>query len=70
MRALNLLAVLSLLVPTLSQAHHSFAAEFDGTKPVRLVGTITRIVYFIGVGLLLLLIGYLAPVPPRKEVTP
>lgn len=24
-------------------AHHSFAAEFDGTKPVRLVGTITRI---------------------------
>ncbi len=34
------------------------------------VGTITRIVSFIGVGLLLLLIGYLAPVPPRKEVTP
>ncbi len=25
------------------RAHHSFAAEFDGTKPVRLVGTITRI---------------------------
>jgi hypothetical protein len=24
-------------------AHHSFAAEFDGTKPVRLVGVITRI---------------------------
>jgi len=24
-------------------AHHSFAAEFDGTKPVRLIGTITRI---------------------------
>ena len=34
------------------------------------VGTITRIVSFIGVGLLLLLIGYLAPVPPRKEDTP
>ena len=33
-------------------------------------GTITRIVSFIGVGLLLLLIGYLAPVPPRKEDTP
>jgi uncharacterized membrane protein len=31
-------------------------------------GTITRIVSFIGVGLLLLLIGYVAPVPPlRKE---
>jgi len=24
-------------------AHHSFAAEFDGTKPVRLVGRITRV---------------------------
>ncbi len=34
------------------------------------VGTITRIVSFIGVGLLLLLIGYLAPVPPRKEDAP
>jgi len=31
------------------------------------VGTITRIVSFIGVGLLLLLIGYLAPVPPRSK---
>lgn len=26
-----------------SDAHHSFAAEFDGTKPVRLIGTITKI---------------------------
>ncbi len=24
-------------------AHHSFAAEFDGSKPIRLVGKITRI---------------------------
>ncbi len=24
-------------------AHHSFAAEFDGTKPVRLVGKITQV---------------------------
>ena len=30
------------------------------------VGGIERIVSFIGVGLLLLLIGYLAPVPPRR----
>jgi uncharacterized membrane protein len=28
-------------------------------------GGVERIVSFIGVGLLLLLIGYLAPVPPR-----
>jgi len=31
------------------------------------VGSIERIVSFIGVGLLLLLIGYLAPVPAQKE---
>jgi uncharacterized membrane protein len=30
------------------------------------VGGVERIVSFIGVGLLLLLIGYLAPVPPRR----
>ena len=33
------------LVPafaTLVSAHHSFAAEFDGTKPVTLKGTITQ----------------------------
>ena len=31
------------------------------------VGGIERIVSFIGVGVLLLLIGYLAPVPPRRK---
>jgi hypothetical protein len=25
------------------RAHHSFAAEFDGSKPMRLVGTITKV---------------------------
>jgi uncharacterized membrane protein len=29
-------------------------------------GTIERIVSFIGVGILLLIVGYFSPVPPRK----
>jgi len=34
------------------------------------IGGVERIVSFLGVGVLLLVIGYLAPVPPRKEGEP
>ena len=33
------------------------------------IGTVERIVSFIGVGLLMLLIGYISPVPPRATET-
>ena len=32
----------ALVLPLNSQAHHSFAAEFDGTKVVRLEGTVVK----------------------------
>jgi Family of unknown function (DUF6152) len=39
-----LVAATGLFVPAEQvQAHHSFAAEFDGTKAVRLVGKLTKI---------------------------
>ena len=36
-------AVASVLAGTPAVAHHSFAAEFDITKPVTLAGTVTKI---------------------------
>ena len=32
-----------LLAPTFAAAHHSFAAEFDSTKPVTLKGKVTKV---------------------------
>lgn len=37
----SFLAAALLVVPLL--AHHSFSAEFDGTKPIQLKGTVTKI---------------------------
>jgi hypothetical protein len=42
-RALLATGAALLLAAAAAQAHHSFAAEFDGTQPVRLIGTITKI---------------------------
>lgn len=38
-----------------------FLVDLDGS------GTVARIVSFLGVGLLMLLIGYMAPLPPRRQ---
>jgi hypothetical protein len=38
---LGLAALLSL--PHNAQAHHAFAAEFDGTKPIEVKGTISKV---------------------------
>jgi hypothetical protein len=39
----TLVAGAGLFAATPVHAHHSFAAEFDGSKPMRLVGTITKV---------------------------
>jgi len=38
-----------------------FAVDLSGT------GTVARIVSFVGVGILLLVIGYFSPAPPRTQ---
>jgi len=43
MKATLAAAALVLLGAASMSAHHSFAAEFDAQKPIRLVGTITRV---------------------------
>jgi Family of unknown function (DUF6152) len=42
-RFLGLLAAAALMAGIPAWAHHSFAAEFDGSRSLRLTGTITRI---------------------------
>jgi hypothetical protein len=37
------LAMGGFLAAALLLAHHSFSAEFDGTKPIQLVGVVTKI---------------------------
>jgi DNA/RNA endonuclease YhcR with UshA esterase domain len=38
-----LVAGIGLLAPTVAQAHHSFAAEYDAKKPVTLKGAVTKV---------------------------
>src|ERR1700683_2161304 len=40
---LSLALLITLAAAPAAYAHHSFAAEFDGSKPTRLVGKITRV---------------------------
>ena len=40
---LAIVTVVAMLFTTPASAHHSFAAEYDGTKAIRLVGTLVKI---------------------------
>ena len=42
-RLLAGIALLFLLAPALLLAHHSFAAEFDSTKPVTVTGAVSKV---------------------------
>src|SRR3954463_8936014 len=42
-RRLITFASMVLLVPVVTLAHHSYTAEFDTTKPIRLSGVLTKV---------------------------
>jgi hypothetical protein len=43
MKSLFAIPVLAAALATGAYAHHSFAAEFDSTKPIKVVGTVTKV---------------------------
>ena len=45
LRSLFTLGSMALMASLPAQAHHAFAAEFDATKPIRVEGTITKVMW-------------------------